>query len=192
MALGAISALLCGLFRRFAGLGQSPTDGPAGGSRKGPDRSRLVGDRGKRRTLRAPTRTTVLRCRHFRVLERPVFILRQHDLRGRLWSPEIRRSNRREVRRTEAGSRLRARFGEPRQVLGFAFPRNVVRVRFNLGELGEREASLRLLTEAQARRAHVKRFRWGFLKLIGKDCLEEITGYGAKGGRCLPRGRSTR
>ena len=62
-------------------------------------------------------------------------------------------------------------------VFGLAFPPRVVRVHLDLGELGERDVPLRLLTKHQARKAHVKRFRWGYLKLVGKRCLHGITGY---------------
>lgn len=70
---------------------------------------------------------------------------------------------------------------QDRTVLGVAFPRNVVRVRLGLGELGQRNLMLRLLTVKQAQEIHVDRFRWGYVKLIGHMCLHEVRGYNPAG-----------
>ncbi len=66
-------------------------------------------------------------------------------------------------------------------VLALAFPQNVVRVHLNLGMLGQRNVSLRLLTQQQSDSARVEPFRWTYLKLFGESCLQEVIGYDAEG-----------
>ncbi len=69
---------------------------------------------------------------------------------------------------------------QKRDVLGLAFPRQIVRLQLDLGVPGKRDIGLKLLTSKQARSAHVKRFRWAFVKLIGESCLQEIIAYDAQ------------
>lgn len=68
-----------------------------------------------------------------------------------------------------------------RRVIGFIFPKNVVRVRLDLGEAGERSAELHLISSAEARKIHVERFRWGLVKVLGPSSLEGAVGYNAAG-----------
>lgn len=74
------------------------------------------------------------------------------------------------------------RDGRVKEVVGIAFPPNVVQVRLDLQELGERVLPLQLLTRRQAKEAHVEQLRWGYLKVVEKMpvCLQEVTGYDAQ------------
>jgi hypothetical protein len=81
----------------------------------------------------------------------------------------------------EFGGATDARGDVDKQVLGLAFPPNVARVHLDLGPVGERDLTLKLLTEDQAREAGVQRFSWGYLKLRGESCLHEATGFDATG-----------
>jgi hypothetical protein len=55
----------------------------------------------------------------------------------------------------------------------------VTRVELNLGPLGQRIVPLHLLTTTQARQAKVPRFRWGYSRVIGRECFKSITAYDA-------------
>jgi hypothetical protein len=70
--------------------------------------------------------------------------------------------------------------GRRRTLSVFAFPQKVTRIELNLGPLGQRNVPLHLLTTTQARQAKVPRFRWGYSRVIGKECFESLTAYGAR------------
>lgn len=56
---------------------------------------------------------------------------------------------------------------QERTVLGVAFPREVVRVHLNMGEAGQKNLLLRLLTKKQAQRIHVDRSDGGMSSCLG-------------------------
>ena len=74
-----------------------------------------------------------------------------------------------------------ARHEVEKEVLGMVFPRNVVQVHLDLDEAGKRDLNLRLVSYEQARKIHVDRFRWGYVKVLGPSCLHEAVGYNASG-----------
>lgn len=81
----------------------------------------------------------------------------------------------------EFGGSTDARGDVDKQVLGMAFPSDVVQVHLDLGPVGERDLKLKLLTKDQARDVNVQRFSWGYLKLRGESCPREATGFDTAG-----------
>lgn len=82
-----------------------------------------------------------------------------------------------------------ARGRREKSVLGFIFPRNVVRVQLDLGEAGERDVQLHLVSASQTRTIHTERFRWGFVRVLGPGSLQGALGYDVAGNVVYRGGR---
>jgi hypothetical protein len=68
-----------------------------------------------------------------------------------------------------------------RTLLAFAYPVNVVAVKIWLGRRGARRIGLDLLSEAQAQRAKVDRFRYLAVNFAGRFCLTRVVSFDARG-----------
>jgi hypothetical protein len=73
--------------------------------------------------------------------------------------------------------------GEAHSVSAVAlvFPPAAVRVHLDLGEGGERDLNLHLLSHAKARKAGIARFRYVLEKLTEADCLSQVLAYDGGG-----------
>ena len=66
-------------------------------------------------------------------------------------------------------------------VVGIAFEPKVEVAQLNLGDKSDKRVILKLLTNAQMRKAHVRQIRYGSLVVRGKFCLEQALGLTRSG-----------